>query len=460
MNRTRPFQLVWLATAFLLAGCPSTNNTETVTGEGSIQALHAIPNLGSVSFLIEETLLSTLTYKQSSGITEFDNLEYTFRFDVLLPGDTEATTLASSTITVDDEVEYTFVLAGSLTEPEIIIWEQFGRDWADEVATATENETTVTVMEVSFSNLANSVGTVDVYLEAPGTSPEFATPRTTIGFSDLKTAIELPADEYQLVLTPVGEPGNILFASDPITVGAATSNLLTIMDDAGATTAPFSVRWIGASLGLDLYDINLLSELSVVHGALGTGPVDVVSGGNFADPLVEGLDYSNNSTSVIVDPGTLNINVTPAAKHGLFRAERAYNFYNGTLTRLYLVGLPGDVQAALFSENRQRIATHAKFQMFQGATRFSSVDVYIVATDVDISLIGPSYTSLIYGTSTGLVTFLPDEYNLIVTEARTKNIIGGPYLLDLTAGENTGSMILDSPSITATELLFFDLSDP
>lgn len=459
MNRTRPFQLVWLATAFLITGCGS-NNSETVTGDGSIQAIHAIPNLGLVSFLIEETLLSTLTYKQSSGITEFDNLEYTFRFDILLPGDTEATTLASSTITVDDETEYTFVLTGSLAEPEVIVWEQFGRDWEDEVATATENETTVSVMEVSFSNLSNSVGTVDVYLEAPGTSPEFATPRTALGYSDQKTAIELPADTYQLVLTPVGEPGNILFASDPIAISAATSNLLTIMDDAGATTAAFSVRWIGASLGLDLYDINLLSELSIVHGALGTGPIDVVSGGNFVNPLVEDLEYANTSTSVIVDPGTLNINVTPADNQGVFLAERAFDIGKGTFNRLYLVGLPGDVQAALFSENRQPIVTHTKFEMFQGATRFSTVDVYIVATDVDISLIGPSFASLIYGSSTGMVTILPDEYNLILTESGTKNIIGGPYFLDLTAGEIMGSMILDSPTITATEALFFDLNNP
>lgn len=460
MHYTRLIRLACLATATLLAGCHDSSNTGTVTGEGSIRALHAVPNLGSVSFLIEETLLSTLSYKQSSGITEFDNLEYTFRFDILLPGDTEATTLASSSITVNDEIEYTFVLAGSLADPEIIVWEQFGRDWASELDTAAENETSVTVMEVSFGNLANTVGTVDVYLEAPGTSPEFATPRTTIGYSDLMTAIELPADEYQLVLTPAGEPGTIVFASDPIFIDAATSNMLTIMDDAGATTAPFSVRWIGTSLGQDLYDINLLAELAVAHGALGTGPVDVISGGNFSDPLVEGLDYSGTSSSVAVDPGTLNINVTPTGNQGVFLAERAFEIQKGSFNRLYLVGLPGDLQAAMFSENRQSIDTHAKFQVFQGASRFSVVDVYIVSTDVDISLIGPSYSSLIYGTSTGLTTFAPDEYNLVITEAGTKNIIGGPYLLDLVAGENTGSMILDSPSITATDTVFFDLNTP
>jgi len=442
-----------------MAGCPDSNNNAVVAGEGTIQALHAIPDLGTVSFLIEETTLASLSFKQSSGTTEFDNLEYDFRFEVVLPGETEATTIGSATVTVDDKTEYTFVLTGSLDNPEIIIWEQFGRDWDDEVETATENDTTVTVMEVSFGNLSQTVGTVDVYLEAPGTSPEFATPRTTIGHTDIKTAIELDAGDYQLVLTPVGDPTNILFASDPIAVSAATSNLLTIMDDGGATTAAFSVRWIGTGLGLDLYDINLLSQFSVVHGALGSEDVDVYSGGDFENPLVEGLGYGSTSASVIVEPGSLNINVTPADNLGVFLAEREFYIDTGTFNRLYLVGLPGDVKAALFAEDRREISTHAKFQVFQGATRFPTVDLYMVGVDVDISLIDASYASLIYGTSTGLSTYLPGDYNLIVTEPGSKNIIGGPHILELVAGENLGSMILDSPSITATDMLFFDLDD-
>ena len=459
MTKRRMTRLGWL-TSLLLVGACSSSNDDTVTGKGSIQALHAIPDIGTVSFLIEETLLSSLTFKNASGISEYDDLEYEFRFDILLPDDTEATTLVSSTLRVDAETEYTFVLAGSLAAPELIIWEQFGRDWAEELETAEDNDTTVTVMEVSFGNLSNSVGTVDVYLEEPGTSPEFATPKTTIGYSDLRSAIELTAGTYQLVLTPVGDPTNILLASDPIEVPAATSNLLAIMDDGGETTAEFSVRWIGTSLGLELYDIDLLSEVTVVHGAMGTGPVDVISGGDFANPLVSGLDYAAESAAAIVDPGTLNVNVTPAGNPGVFLAERAFTIDKGTFNRLYLVGLPGDVQAALFEEDRRQVSTHAKFQLFQGATRFSTVDVYIVDTDVDIALIGPSFFSLIYGTSTGLGTYAPGEYNLVVTEANTKNVIGGPYLLDLVAGENTGGMILDSASITATDVLFFDLNDP
>ena len=449
-------QLLPLA-CLLIAACSSSNNNDTVTGKGSIRGIHAVPDINTVSFLIEETLLATLGFKDASGVSEYDDLEYTFSFEIWLPGDIDATVLASQTLKVDPEIEYTFVLAGSLDSPELILWEQFGRNWAEELETADENETEVTVMEVSFGNLSAIAGAVDVYLESPGTSPLTASPKATVSYADLQTAIELLAGDYQLVLTPVGDAPTILFASDPIFVAAASSNLFAIMDDGGLTSGDYSVRWIGGGVAFELFDINLTSEVSVVHTAQGSGPIDVVVGGDFANPLVADLGFAESSSSTTVDAGTLNVNVTPAGNPGVFLAERAFSVEKGSINRMYVVGLPGDLQVVLFSEDRRTLSTHARLQVFQGATRFSAVDFYIVDTDVDISLIGPNYSSFVYGTSTGLFTLEPGEYNFVVTEAGTKNVIGGPYSLDMRAGQNTGAVILDSPSITATDAMFINL---
>jgi len=57
-----------------------------------------------------------------------------------------------------------------------------------------------------------------------------------------------------------------------------------------------------------------------------------------------------------------------------------------------------------------------------------------------------------------LVSFEPGYYNFIITKTGTKNVIGGPYLLNLVAGENSGAVIVDSPNITATDVLFIDLN--
>ena len=456
---TKPNALVSLLfTSFLfVGGCSDSNNDQTVTGKGSIRAIHAVGDISNVSFLIEETVLAVLDYKEASGISEYDDLEYTFRFEVWLPDDTEATVLATQTLNIDPEIEYTFILTGSLADPELVVWQQFGRNWTEELATAAENETEITVSEVSFGSLSADAGLVDVYLEAPGTSPLAANPIATIGHSDLQSAIEVPSGDYQLVLTPMGDPATIIYATDPFSVAAATSNLFTLMDDAGLTAADYSVRWVGGSGQFELFDLHLKSEISVVHAALGSGPIDVVVGGDFTDPLVSNLGFAGYSGISTIEPGTLNVNVIPSGNPGVFLEEQAFNIGKGSIKRMYMVGFPGDLQAVLIPEDRRALATHAKLRIFQGARRFNTVDLYIVGTDIDISLIGPSYSFFLFGSSTGLVARIPGEYNIFVTEAGTKNVIGGPYYLDLQASKNSEMVIVDSPSITMTEAMFIDL---
>lgn len=458
----RPRRAIWVAgmviVLFITACDPSGgNNNGDVTGEGSIQAMHAMPELNLVTFLIEETTLASLNFKAVSGISEYDDLEYAFRFETVFPEDTDPTVLGSMTVDVDAETEYLFILAGTLAAPEIVLWKQFGRDWAEEVADATENETEVTVMEVSFGNLSTIAGPVDVYFESPGTSPLSTLPKATVAYTDLQTAVELDAGDYQLVLTPVGDPSTILFASDPISVPAATSNLFTVIDDGGVTSAEYTIRWIGTSVGLELFDINLQPELSAFHAALGTDAINVVVGGDLSSPLIEDVGYAELSPFVDVESGSIDINITPADNAGVIVAERSFDLASGSIARLYLVGIPGAVEAVVLREDHRRIITHNRLQIFQAAARFPAVDIYIVDTDVDITLIGPTYSSLVYGTTTGLANRSPGEYNLVVTEPGTKNILGGPYLLTLDAGAVQGGVILDSPSITATDLALFEL---
>jgi hypothetical protein len=445
----------WLMLIFVgwLSACSSSNDG-TVTGDGSVRGIHAIPELGSVTFLIEETSLGTLNYKEASGTAEYDDLNYDFSFDVLLPGDSEATRLDTENVTVNAETEYTFVLTGTLADPETILWEQRGRNWAQELEDAEDADTEVTVMEVSFGHLDSELGPVDVFFESPGTSPQSATPLGTMEYGDQLPATELTEGDYQLIVTPTGEPATILFASDEISLSAATSNLFTIMDSAGLTTADFAVRQVGA--GADLTDLFAESELSVVHAAYGTEALDAVVGDNFSTPLVSDLAYAERSESVVIDDEPINLIVTPTGNPGMFLAQKEVDVANGSYNRLMLTGLPGLLQTVLLSHDQRTLATHARVQIFQGSARFQTMDIYLVADDVDITLTGASFSSTLFGSGTGYQAVEGEGYNLYLTEAGTKNIIGGPFDLDLEVGRNYGIVIVDAPDITAADILFFD----
>lgn len=437
----------------------SDSNNDQVTGEGTLRALHAIPDLGTVDFLIEETFLGSVEFKQSTGISEYDDLEYEFNFDTFLPGESETTRLLTTTLSVNRETDYIFALTGSFADPEIVLWEQFGRDWAQEIEDADENDTEVTVMEVSFGHVAPSVGQVDMYLEVPGTSPLAAVPKATLGDRGFQAAIELPEGEYQLVITPANVPDTILFASDPIDIVAASSSLFVVIDDGGETTADFSVRLLGPGVATTLVDLDLDAELTLYHAAFGTDGVDVVSGDGFVAPLVEDLRFNVESAPVSIEDDAIDLTVTPSDNNGVFLAQQQFTIVPGSYNRVFLVGLPGLLQAARLRFDKRRLATHARLQVFQGAARFQTLDIYIIDEDADIELLSPTYSSFLFGTGTSLTSFEPEGYNIVLTEPGNKNIIAGPLATDLVAGRNYLLVVTDGDNITAVDMSLFDRTE-
>ena len=453
MPRLVAFRFVACLLAAAAAGC-SNSHDGSPSGKGSVRGLHAIPELGTVSFLIEETVLSNIDYKEASGISEYDDLKYAFNFDILLPGDKEKTRLATRSVSLDPEHSYTFVLSGSLEDPSILLWEEFGSDWDKATANAGAAGTEIEVLEVSLGHVDAGLGTVDVYLQAPGTSPVGATPRGTLMHGELLSAIEIEEGDYQLVVTPEDEPETILFASDEIELKAATSNLFVIMDSAGMTTGNLSVRWVGA--GTDVTDIFVEPELEVLHSAYGTEPVDVVVGDDFVAPFAAGVEYSELTKSRVLDESGEYLTVTPAGNPGVFLAQKQIDLAPDSFNRLLLMGLPGSMQAVVFRHDQRRLATHARVQVFQAAARFQTMDVYLVAEKIDITLTGPTYARALFGGGSGYVARTPDKYKVVLTEPGTKNIIGGPVPIELRKGRNYGIVIVDAPDITTADILVFE----
>ena len=401
MIPTSRLNVAMVAAMLLFAACGSSNN-ETVTGKGSIRAINAAPDIGVVNFLIEELVLGSLDFKEISGTADYDNLQYDFNFDLLLPGDVEATRLMTHSLQVTADQEYTFALAGSFANPELFLWEQFGRDWDTELADAETGGTVVSVLKVSFGHVASNLGAVDAYLEIPGTSPEFATPRGTLVYGDLAPATEIEAGVYQLILTEAGNPGNILFASNPVQLNAAVSDLITIMDAGGTSTADISIRLMGQGVGLEIADLNTSAEFRAIHAAFGTGAVDVFVGDDFNKAIAEDLPFGGTSIATEIDLGAGDFNVTPADNLGVFLEQQQITVSQGALHTMLLVGLPGDMTSLVLTDDQRRLANFAKFRIMHGAVRFVLTDIYLLSAGSDIGLVSPNVNSLLFGQNSGV----------------------------------------------------------
>lgn len=113
------------------------------------------------------------------------------------------------------------------------------------------------------------------------------------------------------------------------------------------------------------------------------------------------------------------------------------------------------MQAVIFRHDRRRPATHGRVQIYHAAARFQTIDIYLTADDVDISIVVPSFASTLFGSGTGYLAREPGAYNVVLTEPGTKNVVGGPLRLELEQGRNYGVILVDAPDITAADMLVY-----
>lgn len=192
------------------------------------------------------------------------------------------------------------------------------------------------------------------------------------------------------------------------------------------------------------------------HAAFGTEPVDIVIGDDFASPFISGLSFPGLSANNTIDDGAVNLIVRPAGNPGAFLAQTEIDIEQGNLQPAFLVGLPGLPQTVMLSHDRRRLASHARVQLFQGAARFQAMDIYLVADDADIALTGATYPSALFGSGTGYTAVEAGTYHLVFTQPGTKNIVGGPFRVELELARNYSIVIVDAQDIASADMLFFD----
>ena len=86
--------------ALLTAACGGDPSLPEATGKGSIRAINAIPTSPDVSFLIEERRISSVVYQGATSRVSYDDLNYTFNFEVLYAGETSLRRIASRNIDI------------------------------------------------------------------------------------------------------------------------------------------------------------------------------------------------------------------------------------------------------------------------------------------------------------------------------------------------------------------------
>jgi len=436
-----------LITALGLSACGSDSNFPVATGKASIRAINGVKTSPTANFLIEERGIGAATYRQITARSSFDDLSYNFNFDVGYAGELERRRVASVFVDVVMDLEYIFVLTGTLADPDILIWETVTREF-----TGTE-----TVFEARFAHTADSLNGVDYYFAAPGVDPVAGEEAGTLKFGDVLPSIDFEAGDYVLTITSKGKPGQVLYESATTTFSEATQYIITSFDGDGNTFAPITGRAYtsgGSSGTIAMADVNYPPTLDFVNGSLAIDTVDIYDDKSLTSLIIADHAYTDVSDELVFPAGNNRFLYTPTALLSPVLIDQKIRLDDGVRGRSVAYGPTDGLLLIPYIPDRRSIETAAKLHLFNAAINYDFLNVYVVEADTTIEGKIPAHALFETGTAGTALTLRAGSFDLYFTSFGDQEPVAGPIRIDVEIGDVLGGMIFDTDDPAVLEFSF------
>lgn len=431
--------------ALALAACGSESSLPEATGKANVRAINAIKTSPEIVFLIEERGIDSVVYKQMSSAASWDDLSYTFNFDVLFFGDDARTRVASMPLDLVADKDYTFVLSGAVAAPTITLWESDVRDWGD--------GTTATETEFRVAHLAASEDPFDVYLAAPGVAPVAGEEVGTVAYGEILPAFDMTAGEFVVTITTAGDATDILFSSNSFVTAEATSLIFTVFDGDANDIAPLAVQSFNTTSGgtAAFSDSRLSPTIRFFHASKDPA-VDLVDvyiedllGMPAPAPLLSGHAFEDITGDITVPTGLLPLAYTTANDIMTIHAQEELTLNPGLHWNLYFVGGPGNPQVVVGRVDRRAVETVARVTLLITTANHEALDLYVVDRDVDISPedVFPSVVGLSLSGIPLSWLSVAGNYDFYLTTSGEKTVVAGPFQLDVALGDIVDLIVYD-----------------
>jgi len=443
------FLLASLCTAtIVLGGCTGESGLPVATGEGAVRAINAIKTAPAIAFKIEERTIATVEYKNASNPATYDDLDYTFNFEVLFAGDTTVTRVASRDLTIVRDTDYTFVITGDIAAPTITLWE----------SPLPEFDATSTTFQATFANLDATLGNIDVYFAAPGIAPVLGEQIGTVAFGETLPAITREAGDFVLTLTAAGDPATVLLESNTLTLAASTVLLFSTFEADANDLDPVHVRGFNLSSGgtIRVPDVNAQTTVQFFHASHDAGPVDIYIDDPLTVPLVEDHAFRDITDDLPVPSASLPLTYTAANNMGAILIDNDQTLVSAARTQLYLVrNSAGEDVLVDYVPDRRPVETLAKLTLMDTAAIDTSLDVYLAPTGELIDDKNPSFAALSVGLDPIAFSLPESSRDIYVTPTGEKTVLAGPVALDVAPGDVVDIILYetDDPSIVDVVLV-------
>ncbi len=426
-----------------LLGCSETARVEA-TGKGRIRGINSIPDTPELNFLIEERSIDTVFFKEAAGFAEYDDLTYKFNFDGFLTSGPELTRIASQTIDVRADTDYTIILSGSVTSPTTTVWEDPQREFSE----------ADTVFEADFYHLAASVGEVDVYFAATGTTPVIGAAVGSLTVGERIPYQEFSDGVFELIVTPKDNPGIILHQSGDISATATTRISVGLFDPDPSLTANIGAALITADgTSLALPDVNSPSRLRLLHAASGTANIDGFVNNDFATAVFPNIAFGELSDyfGTLVFP--VPTSITAAGNVGALIVEQDITLGANASKTIALAGDPANPVLRELNDNARPVSTFPQIRLTSFSVNAGPVDIYLVepgnTIDADST---PLFFNLPFLLDTGFVGPDGGTFDMLAASSGSQIPISAPLAVTLQNGGVLDAVVLDTADPTVVEL--------
>ena len=421
-----------------IAACSTESNFPEATGKSNVWAINAIPTSPEIRFSIEERTIGAINYAGNTQPGDWDDLQYTFNFDAVIPPETGLTRIASQFLDVVRDMDYIFLVWGELAAPTITLWEKPQRTF----------DGTETIFEVRVAHAAESLGTVDVYYALDGVAPVAGEQFATLDPGEISTTADLESDSYVLTVTAPNDPSTVLYQSVASNVLAAQSVIVPIFEGDANDTAPVFAKVINMQgQSVELVDAGALPTTRYVHATMDLATADIYDDAALTNQIAANLAFGDATSDIEMPVDDVPLTFTAAGNPGAILFETTLTNFLGTRLNFYmtvdttvdpdvLIGVPLVV-------DRRSIETIARLTFFHSAINHQTVDLYVVDSGETIDDALPRQILLPYRAQTPSLSLGEGSFDVYVTTSGEKTILDGPVPLDTELGGVYEAILLD-----------------
>lgn len=418
--------LILICGAMVLAACDSDNNSNNNAEEEffALQVLHASPDAPAVNVYVDGAeVLSDVDYKDGSAQLGLPVREqpYSIQVDGIVP-DGDVTVIGPADLEFAADTVYTIAAVNGVANIEPVVISQ--PDTAVGAGAA----------RLFVLHGAAAAPAVDVYVTAPDADLAASAPVGSFSFKETIGPAEVSAGDYQIRVTPAGDPAAVLYDSGTLTLVAGDDFTIAAVPDTNATavTSPITLVALTGGGSVELRDVNSVTGLRVGHLSPDTPNVDVVVNG---DVYLADVPFPAVTDVAPLPADTYNVAIQAAGNPGVVPIGPVdLTLEAGTWYSVLAVDYFNAIEPLILTDDARPVATNAKVRIVHASPTAQDVDIYVTAPEAGIAEVDPTLSAVPFKANTGYLALPAGDYDVTVTLPGTKDIAIGPATISIADG--------------------------